>query len=125
MGYLTAPSTPEGSADLVFSNGYLEGDEGRIEAVTHVIWSENPLSDISISNAPQSLSVGSSAQLEAAVTPDDYIGRVSWESSDTTVLRVLSNGKVVAVGQGEAVITASVGECTSSVTITVTGRTAR
>lgn len=121
MGYLTAPSTPEGSADLVFSNGYLEGDEGRIEAVTHVIWSENPLSDISISNAPQSLSVGSSAQLEAAVTPDDYIGRVSWESSDTTVLCVLSNGKVVAVGQGEAVITASVGECTSSVTITVTG----
>ncbi len=120
-GYLTAPNTPEGSADLVFSNGYPEGDERRIEAVTHVIWSENPLSDISISNAPQSLPVGSSVQLEAAVTPDDYIGRVSWESSDPSVLRVLSNGKVVAVGQGEAVITASVGECTSSVTITVTG----
>lgn len=120
-GYLTAPNTPEGSADLVFSNGYPEGDERRIEAVTHVIWSENPLSGISISNAPQSLSVGSSMQLEAAVTPNDYIGRVSWESSDPSVLRVLSNGKVVAVGQGEAVITASVGECTSSVTITVTG----
>lgn len=120
-GYLTAPNTPEGSADLVFSNGYPEGDEKRVEAVTHVIWSENPLSDISISNAPQSLPVGRSVQLEAAVTPDDYIGRVSWESSDTSVLRVLSNGKVVAVGQGEAVITASVGECTSSVTITVTG----
>ena len=120
-GYLTAPNTPEGSADLVFSNGYPEGDEKRVEAVTHVIWSENPLSGISISNAPQSLSVGSSMQLEAAVTPNDYIGRVSWESSDTSVLRVLSNGKVVAVGQGEAVITASVGECTSSVTITVTG----
>lgn len=120
-GYLTAPNTLEGSADLVFSNGYPEGDEKRVEAVTHVIWSENPLSDISISNAPQSLPVGSSVQLEAAVTPDDYIGRVSWESSDPSVLRVLSNGKVVAVGQGEAVITARVGECTSSVTITVTG----
>lgn len=120
-GYLTAPNTPEGSADLVFSNGYPEGDEKRVEAVTHVIWSENPLSGISISNAPQSLSVGSSMQLEAAVTPNDYIGRVSWESSDTSVLRVLSNGKVVAVGQGEAVITASIGEATSSVTITVTG----
>lgn len=120
-GYLTAPNTPEGSADLVFSNGYPEGDERRIEAVTHVIWSENPLSDISISNAPQSLPVGSSVQLEAAVTPDDYVGHITWESSDTSVLRVLSNGKVVAVGQGEAVITASIGEATSSVTITVTG----
>ena len=120
-GYLTTPDTPEGNADLVFSNGYPEGDERWIEAVMHVIWSEKMLSDVSISNAPQSLSVGSSAQLEAAVTPDDYIGHICWESSDTSVLRVLSNGKVVAVGQGEAVITASVGECTSSVTITVTG----
>ena len=120
-GYLTAPNTPEGSADLVFSNGYPEGDEKRVEAVTHVIWSENPLSDISISNAPQSLPVGSSVQLEAAVSPEDYICHISWKSSDTSVLRVLSNGKVVAVGQGEAVITASVGEATSSVTITVTG----
>lgn len=120
-GYLTAPNTPEGSADIVFSNGYSEGNEKRVEAVTHVIWSENPLSDISISNAPQSLPVGSSVQLEAAVTPDDYVGHITWESSDTSVLRVLSNGKVVAVGQGEAVITASIGEATSSVTITVTG----
>ena len=120
-GYLTAPNTPEGSADLVFSNGYPEGDEKRVEAVTHVIWSENPLSDISISNAPQSLSVGSSVQLDAAISPEDYICHISWKSSDTSVLRVLSNGKVAAVGQGEAVITASVGECTSSVTITVTG----
>lgn len=120
-GYLTAPNTPEGNADIVFSNGYPEGNENRIEAVTHVIWSENPLSGISISNAPQSLPVGSSVQLEAAVTPDDYVGHITWESSDTTVLRVLSNGKVVAVGQGEAVITASIGEATSSVTITVTG----
>ena len=120
-GYLTAPNTPEGSADLVFSNGYPEGDERRIEAVTHVIWSEKLLSGVSISNAPQSLSVGSSVQLDAAVSPEDYICHISWKSSDNSVLRVLSNGKVVAVGQGEAVITASIGECTSSVTITVTG----
>lgn len=120
-GYLTAPNTPEGSADLVFSNGYPEGDERRIEAVVHVTWSEKLLSDISISNAPQSLTIGSSAMLEANVDSDSYVKYVSWESSDPSVLRVLSNGKVVAVGQGEAVITASVGEATSSVTITVTG----
>lgn len=120
-GYLTAPNTPEGSADLVFSNGYPEGDERRIEAVVHVTWSEKLLSDISISNAPQALTVGSSAMLEANVDADSYIKYVSWKSSDPSVLRVLSNGKVVAVGQGEAVITASIGEATSSVTITVTG----
>lgn len=120
-GYLTAPNTPEGSADLVFSNGYPEGNKNRIEAVTHVIWSEKLLSGVSISNAPQSLSVGSSVQLDAAISPEDYSCHISWESSDPSVLRVLSNGKVVAVGQGEAVITARVGECTSSVTITVTG----
>ena len=120
-GYLTAPDTTEGSADLVFSNGYPEGDERRIEAVVHVTWSEKLLSDISISNAPQSLTVGSSAMLEANVDADSYIKYVSWKSSDPSVLRVLSNGKVVAVGQGEAVITASIGEATSSVTITVTG----
>lgn len=120
-GYLTAPNTPEGSADIVFSNGYSEGSQYRAEAVVHISWSEKLLSGVSISNAPQSLSVGSSVQLDAAISPEDYICHISWKSSDTSVLRVLSNGKVVAVGQGEAVITASVGECTSSVTITVTG----
>ena len=120
-GYLTAPNTPEGSADIVFSNGYSEGSQYRAEAVVHISWSEKLLSDISISNAPQSLTVGSSAMLEANVDADSYIKYVSWKSSDPSVLRVLSNGKVVAVGQGEAVITASIGEATSSVTITVTG----
>lgn len=120
-GYLTAPNTPDGHAELVFSNGYSEGNEKRVEAVVRVTWSEKLLSDISISNAPQSLTVGSSAMLEANVDADSYIKYVSWKSSDPSVLRVLSNGKVVAVGQGEAVITASVGEATSSVTITVTG----
>ena len=59
-GYLTAPSTPEGSAKLVFSNGYAEGNKYRIETSVNVSWSEKLLSGISISNAPQSLSVGSS-----------------------------------------------------------------
>lgn len=120
-GYLTAPDTTEGSAKLVFSNGYAEGNKYRIETSVNVSWSEKLLSGISISNAPQSLTIGSSAMLEANVDADSYIKYVSWKSSDPSVLRVLSNGKVVAVGQGEAVITASVGECTSSVTITVTG----
>lgn len=120
-GYLTAPDTTEGSAKLVFSNGYAEGNKYRIETSVNVSWSEKLLSGISISNAPQSLTIGSSAMLEANVDADSYIKYVSWKSSDPSVLRVLSNGKVVAVGQGEAVITASIGEASASVTITVTG----
>ncbi len=39
-GYLTAPNTPDGHAELVFSNGYSEGNEKRVEAVVRVTWSE-------------------------------------------------------------------------------------
>lgn len=121
-GYLTAPSTPEGSADIVFSNGFSEGDERRIEAVVHVIWSENPVTEISISDLFEPLSVGDSAQLEAVVKPYDYVGRITWKSSDASILRVLSNGKIVAVGQGEAVITASIGSASASLPITVSAK---
>ena len=120
-GYLTAPNTPEGSAEIVFSNGYPVDDERWFDANVRVTWSENPVTEISISDLFEPLSVGDLAQLEVIAEPYDYVGRFTWKSSDTSVLRVLSNGKVVAVGQGEAVITASIGEASASVTITVTG----
>lgn len=120
-GYLTVAEDSYGSVDIYFTNGCAEDDDNWLEAYTSVIWLEIPVTYFGISAPSQSLPVGSSVQLEAAVSPEDYICHISWKSSDTSVLRVLSNGKVVAVGQGEAVITASIGEATSSVTITVTG----
>lgn len=119
-GYLTVAEDSYGSVDIYFTNGCAEDDDNWLEAYTSVIWLEIPVTYFGISAPSQTLSVGSSSQIKV-VTDEDYVGHIMWESSDTSVLRVLSNGKVVAVGQGEAVITASIGEATSSVTITVTG----
>lgn len=119
-GYLTVAEDSYGSVDIYFTNGCAEDDDNWLEAYTSVIWLEIPVTYFGISAPSQTLSVGSSSQIKV-VTDEDYVGHVMWESSDPSVLCVLSNGKVVAVGQGEAVITARVGECTSSVTITVTG----
>lgn len=118
-GYLTAPNTPEGSAEIVFSNGYPVDDERWYDANVRVTWSENPVTEISISDLFEPLSVGDLAQLEVITEPYDYVGRIIWKSSDTSVLRVLSNGMVAAVGQGKAVITASVGSASASLPITV------
>lgn len=119
-GYLTVAEDSYGSVDIYFTNGCAEDDDNWLEAYASVIWLEIPVTYFGISAPSQTLSVGSSSQIKV-VTDEDYVGHITWESSDPSVLRVLSNGKVVAVGQGEAVITASIGEATSSVTITVTG----
>ena len=119
-GYLTVAEDSYGSVDIYFTNGCAEDDDNWLEAYASVIWLEIPVTYFGISAPSQTLSVGSSSQIKV-VTDEDYVGHITWESSDTSVLRVLSTGKVVAVGQGEAVITASIGEATSSVTITVTG----
>lgn len=121
-GYLTAPNTPEGSAEIVFSNGYPVDDERWYDANVRVTWSENPVTEISISDLFEPLSVGDLAQLEVITEPYDYVGRIIWKSSDTSVLRVLSNGMVAAVGQGKAVITASVGSASASLPITVSAK---
>ena len=119
-GYLTVAEDSYGSVDIYFTNGCAEDDDNWLEAYTSVIWLEIPVTYFGISAPSQTLSVGSSSQIKV-VTDEDYVGHIMWKSSDPSVLRVLSNGKIIAVGQGEAVITASIGEATSSVTITVTG----
>ena len=52
--------------------------------------------------------IGSSCQLTATVLPDDATDkRVTWTSSKESVATITSSGLVKAVGNGEAVITAS------------------
>ena len=79
------------------------------------------MAGISLNKASLSLIVGNSETLQAIITPSDATLRESirWESSNEDVATVDSNGKVVAVKEGNATITASVegkkAECRVSV----------
>lgn len=74
-------------------------------------------SGLTLSASSQSVPLGKTLYLKAAVSPDD--ADVVWSSSNAGVAKV-SNGYVTAVGKGSAVITASSGSCKSSCSISVT-----
>ncbi len=81
--------------------------------VTSVVYS------ISLSSSAIELKEGASQKLTATVSPAGT--SVSWSSSDSSVATVDSNGNVVAVKEGTAVITASIvddrkAQCTVTVT---------
>ena len=63
---------------------------------------------------------GESEILSATVLPEDATDKsVSWESSDTAIATVDYDGKVTAIKEGEAFITAKAGDKTASCKVTV------
>ena len=63
---------------------------------------------IALSKTEGVLTVGNSVTITATVTPDNATtATVNWTSSDETVAKVDSNGKVTAVAAGNATITAT------------------
>ena len=99
---------PSGEPD----NGDNGGNNGNTTvAVTSVILNETVLS----------LEVGDVATLTATVQPDNATNKaVTWNSNAPAVATVDAYGLVTAVGEGTAVITATAGECTAEVNVTVT-----
>ena len=65
--------------------------------------------------------IGDNLQITAKVEPDNAYDKLIWKSSDEKVATVDAEGKVTAVGNGEATITATTenGKFSESVTITV------
>ena len=63
--------------------------------------------------------VGDICQLSAVKEPVNATGILNWESSNTGVATVDSNGKVTAVAKGEATITVSCGDKKATCTVTV------
>lgn len=61
---------------------------------------------------------GETWTLVVAVTPVDTTDSVSFESSDPSVVTVSDSGVITAVGGGEAVITVTCGDASSSCTVT-------
>ena len=79
------------------------------------------VSSIKHSKSSLSLKVGENSTLTATINPSNATDKkVTWSSSNKSVATVDSNGKVVAVGPGTAVITAKVGNKTVTCTVTVT-----
>lgn len=76
---------------------------------------------VTLDKTTAELTVGETATLTATVVPEDATNRnVTWSSSEASVATVDTNGTVAAVGAGTATITAKVGACEASCTVTVT-----
>ena len=123
-GYLTAKSA--GTGTLTVS---LNGDSPVKKEIPVTVLAKDSLKveKLSIERAPETLSLGTSADLTAnytlaggaALTNPEKA--VTWTSSDTKVLYVSPGGRVTAVGGGTATVTASVGGVSEeSAPITVT-----
>ena len=111
-GYLTARSA--GTDTLTVS---LNGDSSIEKEIPVTVLAKDSLSasDVSIVGAPETLSLGASADLTAEYTLAGGVvltnpqKAVTWTSSDPKVLYVSPGGKATAVGGGTATVTASVG----------------
>lgn len=123
-GYLTAENSGEGTLTVS-----LYGNSNVKKEIPVTVLAKDSLSasDVSISGAPETLSLGTSADLTAAYALEGGVvltnpeKAVTWTSSDPKVLYVSPGGKVTAVGGGTATVTASVGGISvTSEPITVT-----
>lgn len=92
---------------------------GSVSAVCKVTVEAVKVSEVKLDKTSVSLKAGETAQLTAAVTPDNAADKtVTWTSSDEKVATV-ADGKIIAVAPGTATITATAGGKSAACTVTV------
>ncbi|MBQ3534396.1 MAG: S-layer homology domain-containing protein [Clostridia bacterium] len=79
-----------------------------------------PATGISLNKNELSLVAGASETLIADVEPDNTTDAVAWSSNEESVATVDANGKVTAVAEGTATITAEAGGKSATCIVTVT-----
>ena len=77
------------------------------------------LTGITVAPTKVNLELNATYQLSAVKEPVNAAGSLNWESSNTGVATVDSNGKVTAKAQGTAIITVSCGDKKATCTVTV------
>ncbi|MBQ6578185.1 MAG: Ig domain-containing protein, partial [Bacteroidales bacterium] len=78
-----------------------------------------PVESVTLNKTALTLTEGDSETLTATVNPDNATDKtVTWSSSKTSVATV-DNGKITAIAEGTATITAKAGEKTATCTVTV------
>lgn len=93
---------------------------GSVSAVCKVTVEAVKVSEVKLDKTSVSLKAGETAQLTAAVTPDNAADKtVTWTSSDEKIATV-ADGKITAVAPGTATITATAGGKSAACTVTVT-----
>ena len=82
------------------------------------------VTSVALDKTELALTVGDAAvQLTATVAPDNATDKtVTWSSDKTSVATVDATGKVTAVAEGTATITAKAGDKTATCTVTVTAK---
>lgn len=92
-----------------------EADNGVSDSCTITVTEKSDIdSEINLNTDSVSLKVGDNAKLNATITPSEgNDGFISWDSNDTDIVKVDSNGNVKAMAEGSAVITATLsnGNC--------------
>lgn len=80
-----------------------------------------PVQSVELNKTELVLEVNGTEKLKATAEPSDATNqKVTWESNATNVATVDNSGKVTAVSEGTATITAKAGEQTATCTVTVT-----
>ena len=112
-GKVTAVS--EGTAAITAKAG-----EQTATCIVKVTAADVAVESVTLTPSRLELTVGQEGTLTATVNPDNATDKtVTWESNATNIATVDNNGKVTAVSEGEAIITAKAGEQTVTCTVTV------
>ncbi|WP_075601965.1 Ig-like domain-containing protein [Saccharicrinis aurantiacus] len=116
-GVVSAITTGDAIITVSSADDESISDQCSVSVSNNVI---NPTS-ITLSETTLDLSVGNSITLEAIITPNNATDKtVSWKSSDTSVATVDALGKVNAIAEGSAIITATTNTGNKSVTCDIT-----
>ena len=80
---------------------------------------DKPATKVTLSKTELTLNKGQSAKLTATIEPNDFTDAAKWKSSDTSIVTVVDDGTVKAVGVGTATVSFFAGNTKASCKVTV------
>ena len=103
---------------------HLDNDNnGKCDTCDYTMSVKIPVASVELSQTEITLEVDGTATLTATVSPDNATNKmVIWESDKTNIATVDNTGKVTAIAQGTAKITATADGKSADCTVTVTAK---